>query len=984
MALCTTLIDRNSKEQRLVISSTKGIEKPQPPEYRIFWLQPGGQHIGDQEFDAFACNEAKTEYIASWNNREAPVPIFLVWLGAGLSFVGWMVQFIGLRGQHATVSLYQLCCTIIMSIIRASIRSSRPTPRNLLEDRSEELQGHELDWQAFQLIIGWDQTAKFNARINSLLLKTPTYWSIQSSARENVPTHETLDALVEMRIGNNVAVSLGWEYQGQAPSLVQWIESHHSDFFDLARAGISTVSEMLEGVVPSPAKSDPPNSAAKLMRVRARLAQLTKQLPYQAWEIDTRKTALQLKNSLQKSSELLFSTKAGSLVWSTGCCLQDEMIVYMLGTDNSPSREMPICFCMMNTEAGWTIDGNQLEAALGMWSWSVERYAAQHLNGEEWLQTRRRKSIVVRSEDAETTCFILNQWGLSDDVLDQTGWVLHTRLSNLSVPNMISLGIRSEVLQGIPLHETQDGTSFSFNSTGSLLQMMAQDLFTTFVETIGTLRLRHLENVTASDFSGSDTKEISAIEGLVQSLVSEGLATRNEAIMSVVPALCPRLGSADSIQTQCLLFKQAMSLKRQEKFGESQKVVETLAKLGSTRAKARAETFLLEAYRSELRWMMQRRQSFTNRDCLKRKMELFLDVYGLGAADDVRRLQQSYVNVIEWLLWSNRVTPAFGGRGDDPILAAQQTSVLKTMQPTFEKPMLLDKKTLDDLNLDGTVSLKDAFELALTLDQRFNLGESTVQVRKQLLRWAIESDCTGLVEDLWNAERNDPWAKSAFSGGSDELFWAASLRTASYDMINILLFLLEVVEVDQYASLECREELDQIWETSGKRDLIKATYEQASNVLAAASVNHNGLEVVELLIWDLERRDELDELDPNYVCEAVESALEHGTLETFNCLLTQAVQWRFRHDLNLKLLPILAKWGLEQQARAILPYHGWDSSKLRRLGLSLEMARVGLPTDKERRANEVFKADRDGLVSFLEDAWATFGGPYESDDPSEF
>ncbi|RSL62804.1 hypothetical protein CEP51_013406 [Fusarium floridanum] len=106
MALCATLIDRNSKEQRFVISSTKGIEKSQPPEYRIFWLQPGGQHIGDQEFDAFAFNEVKTEYIASWNNREAPVPIFLVWLGAGLSFVGWMVQFIGLRGQHATLPIY--------------------------------------------------------------------------------------------------------------------------------------------------------------------------------------------------------------------------------------------------------------------------------------------------------------------------------------------------------------------------------------------------------------------------------------------------------------------------------------------------------------------------------------------------------------------------------------------------------------------------------------------------------------------------------------------------------------------------------------------------------------------------------------------------------------------------------------------------------------------------------------------------------------
>ncbi|RSL51148.1 hypothetical protein CEP54_011587 [Fusarium duplospermum] len=945
MALCATLIDRNSKEQRIVLSSVKGTERP---EYRMFWLQPGGQRIGDQEFDAFACNEAKTEYIASWNNRQTPVSILLVWVGVGLSFVGWMVQFIGLRGQHATVSLYQLCCTIVMSIIRASIRSSRSTPRNELEHRSEELQGHELDWQAIQLITEWDQTDKVNARIS------PTYWSIQSWARENVPTHEISDTLDEMEIGNNVAVLLTWRNRARATDLVQRIESNHSYFFDLAEEGGSDSGEILERIGTSSAKSCSPNSAAKLMRIRTRLAHLTKQLPYQAWEIDTRKTALQLKNALQKSTEFLYLKKARSLVWSTECCLS--------GTGQSQSREMDICFCMMNTKAGWTIDVNQLEATLGLWSWSVERYAAEHMDSEEWLERRRIKGIVVRREDAEATCFILNQWGLSDDVLGRGNLVQHLRLTNLSVPNMVSFGSRSEISQVTTLHGPRYVTPLSLSTAGSLLQMMAQDLFTTFVETLGTHRLRRLENATALNLSVSDTEETTAIEGMVQSLVSEGLATRNEAIMSVLPALCSRLGSPGGIQAQCLLFTQAMSLKRREKFDESQRVAKTLAKLGSTKAEARAEAFLFGTYRSELRWMMQRRRSFNNRDCLKKRMELILDIQWFRATDHFRRLQQSYVNVIDWLLWSNRVTSAFVGGADNSILTAQETSVLKTMQPTSETPTLLDRRTLDDLNLDGTVSRRDAFELALTLDQRFNLGESTVQVRKQLLRWAIESDCTYLVEDLWNAERNDTWTESAFSGGSDELFWAANLRTDSHDMINTILTLLEVVGMDQYASLECREELDQLcWETSRKRDFIKAKYEQDSNVLAAASANHDGLDVIELLTWDLRRR---DELNPNYVCEAVESALERGTLETFDCLMTKAVQWRSRNGLYLHLLPILAKWGLEQRVKAILPEYGWEIFH-GLLEYLPETARIELPSEKEERAKEVFKADRDGLVAFL-------------------
>ncbi|RSL62426.1 hypothetical protein CEP53_004755 [Fusarium sp. AF-6] len=231
-------------------------------------------------------------------------------------------------------------------------------------------------------------------------------------------------------------------------------------------------------------------------------------------------------------------------------------------------------------------------------------------------------------------------------------------------------------------------------------------------------------------------------------------------------------------------------------------------------------------------------------------------------------------------------------------------------------------KTLDDLNLDGTESRREAFELALTLDQRFNLGESSVPVRKQLLRWAIESDCTGLVEDLWFAERNNPWAESAFSTGSDELFWAASLRSDSHDMINTIMFLLEVVEMNQSASLECRGELHQSWwETSPKRDLSRVKYEQVSNMLAAAIICHNGLDVVELLVYDLDRR---DRLNPKYVCEAIESALEHGSLETFTCLITNAVQWRFSYSLNFGLLPILAEWGLEQQTEARLQSDGGE------------------------------------------------------------
>ncbi|KAL2694766.1 hypothetical protein Neosp_001353 [[Neocosmospora] mangrovei] len=865
MALCAALIDRKSKEQRLVLPPLKKNRGDHRPKHRIFWLQPGGQRIGDQEFDAFACNEVKTEYIASLNNRGAPAPIFLVWLGVGLSFVGWVVQFIGLRGQHATISLYQLCCTMVMSIIRASIRSSRSTPTNQLENASEETRGHELDWQAFQLINGsfsqgdhgpscsakepfsdqGDPTSPVDDQAG-VALQGKFYWTVHSSLPENIPTREVLEPpikpLVRMKIGENVAVALSWGSRVHLPILVRWIESHHSDFFAIARNKNSTPREILKKPQSTGDKFGASNVVAKSMRIRMRLAHLTKQLPYQAWEIDTRETALHLKSALEKSSQLLYSDQMGSLVWSTGCRL--------MGTEQCQSREMHICFHMNNFDSGWHIDENQLEAVLGLWSWSVDRYVSGlGLNPEHWFEMRQSKRVIVRKGDTKAISFILKQWGLLEDVDDKRNTVTDAGLTNLSVPHMILTDPKNE-------HAATPGPHrlLSYGATSSLLQMMAQDLFTSFVETIGTLRFRGLKNATVSKVSGSGTEGTTEIEGMVQCLVSEGLATRDEAIMTVVPALCPRSESSNSAETVNLLFSQAVLLKRREDFGKSLEVVKTLAMLGSPKTKARADAFLYGIHRSELRWMMQQHSFFTKRECMKRRCEMVMGmgVFDYQTFDDVRRLQRAYISVIDWLLWSNRVSPTLVIEDLYTSFCCQITgsSVLRHTQPTFEAPTALDKETLDDLNLDGIESRRDSFETALILDQRFNLGESSVAVRKQLLRWAVESDCTGLVEDLWLVERKTPLAASVFSGGSDELFWAASLRTDSHDMINTMRFLLEVVETDQFAKFQGKEEMDQSWwETSRNRDLIKAKYEQVSSVLAAASANPDGQDVIELLTW---------------------------------------------------------------------------------------------------------------------------------------
>jgi hypothetical protein len=70
--------------------------------------------------------------------------------------VGFIFQFVGLRGLHASVTLYQLVATLCMAVLRAILRSKRlDEGKNRLQDRNDS-EGHELDWNALQIDSAFD------------------------------------------------------------------------------------------------------------------------------------------------------------------------------------------------------------------------------------------------------------------------------------------------------------------------------------------------------------------------------------------------------------------------------------------------------------------------------------------------------------------------------------------------------------------------------------------------------------------------------------------------------------------------------------------------------------------------------------------------------------------------------------------------------------------------------------------------------------
>lgn len=153
MLFCAIIIERSSKQYYL---------KPNKPKSKIYWLQPGNQHVGDQVFGAFMAVKLGPEssisegpeYIKSTRFPKYDGRYVELYTVLGSTMLGFIIQFVGLRGLHASVILAQLGSTFIMSILRTCLRTQRMAPEeNLLKDERDlaTQKKQELDAFAFYL-----------------------------------------------------------------------------------------------------------------------------------------------------------------------------------------------------------------------------------------------------------------------------------------------------------------------------------------------------------------------------------------------------------------------------------------------------------------------------------------------------------------------------------------------------------------------------------------------------------------------------------------------------------------------------------------------------------------------------------------------------------------------------------------------------------------------------------------------------------------
>ncbi|KAF2253522.1 hypothetical protein BU26DRAFT_538289 [Trematosphaeria pertusa] len=157
MFMCAFLIEQSTIER--MFTRPKAPTKHPQPRSVMHWIQPGGQVVGDQSFDSFAYSDKDRplrQYISSWRKPVSQHESLMTWITVIITMIGFVVQFVGLRGVHSAVSVCQLAAVVIMSALRALLRTKRlegdanRIPSEFIQNASGR-PGHELDWLAFEL-----------------------------------------------------------------------------------------------------------------------------------------------------------------------------------------------------------------------------------------------------------------------------------------------------------------------------------------------------------------------------------------------------------------------------------------------------------------------------------------------------------------------------------------------------------------------------------------------------------------------------------------------------------------------------------------------------------------------------------------------------------------------------------------------------------------------------------------------------------------
>lgn len=538
---------------------------------------------------------------------------------------------------------------------------------------------------------------------------------------------------------------------------------------DLATNAANCASEWIAS---QEAQNDPSlNAGAKIMRFRSRLAELTGVQfglpPEQAWNSETRTTALQLQKALQVSAEYIFAqfpldpdwrsdSAPKAIAWKSTCWFPS------LPDKTSPEKPLPFGFQMHNRDGKWSISGYQLEAVLGLWLWSLKR-SELLLGPASEEQLIRSKMVVVEKSKQDEIEAALCLWVTQTRQVREYGDV-----DDLSGPDNLSIPTSSLLSRAQSSKQNRDASretnttktagftilGIPTNGSTSLLQLMAQDVYTVFinriVDIVGDLRgtgdpedylsMRDHSLSTAHRATPSFELTNTHIDALAYSLVSAGIATREEALMSIVPIFLHRLKlpllDEDMVQN---LLDWAKVLRRDLKFREGAALITWMLSGCPSRFHKQGLRCLGDLYR---------------RAALSRKRRDH--EFGLNGMRDMEERYSALASdrhIQDILSCYKHLSDFFRGR-KPPKVAYEKSNARRVVEAWRDRLYEDSLRQSDERGMEAPKSAED-LDLALTLSERVYLPNDNTAWGThhliELLRWALGRNLPELIEDLWTS-----------------------------------------------------------------------------------------------------------------------------------------------------------------------------------------------------------------------------------------
>ncbi|KAJ5869797.1 hypothetical protein N7455_004738 [Penicillium solitum] len=572
---CAFLVGQSTKED------VWHREENQTANPSMYWIQPGGQIIGDQTFDAFSYTDHENKLKKYTTSRKdgSKESRFEVWAAIGTTISGFVLQFTGLRGIHSAVSIAQLGVIMVMSMARAALRMQRLEPDdNCFARFPDQVLGHELDWLALR--IGRNDIEKD-------VKKHTDHPSPRSSSS---PSQSLTSSFVSSSSDADLQCRYFWRLRG-APET-------------------NKISRE------NPSAHEPKKAAAKLLAYRTRLASLTisSTAPASNFKIEmveVRSESQQLAVLIEATANTIFSKAeikkewkdATSMFWGIDCTLYKQNkdlpnswknhTVYLEFTQDPDNPGNP-----------WMLKSKlELEGILGLWVWSLKSDPA--VETEDAVTGLKRSTAddiqarrIVPTDQARKPDLgiwlgdeinIITEYNLHHTPVDigdaeigdaSTVWTKtgEKDVKYIKIPSAAQPGspprVRFFGWKGAQLSQSPDPTTSSLWSApikGSLVSTCAQEVFASFI----TSMLDIVNGVGPVDVQEVEPfrLENSLVTDIVGLFTEMGLGSRQEALFCVIPLMLPHLKMPPTESTLVVARKSATQQRRRKEWKKAEKML---------------------------------------------------------------------------------------------------------------------------------------------------------------------------------------------------------------------------------------------------------------------------------------------------------------------------------------------------------------------------------------------------------------------------